>query len=215
MLDSRDALVVLADTIPWDYFNKELERYYSDKGRPANPIRLMVGLLMLKQLKSLSDEELILQVKHNPYYQYFAPDTKPAGFDYIRVTMITLLNFIQFRVTSFIPLAFVTAVVLILMTIGFWSFFSESLEDVLPLFSFFLSCTLLNVVFFSPTPQHAFVSIWVFFIGIIGGLQYLNSLMGVKLHGLLSKFASPPDKKITIVFYIVILFFSLTLKIVY
>jgi len=36
MLDSRDALVVLADTIPWDYFNQELSRYYSDKGRPAN-----------------------------------------------------------------------------------------------------------------------------------------------------------------------------------
>lgn len=28
MLDSRDALVVLADTIAWDYFNIELERYY-------------------------------------------------------------------------------------------------------------------------------------------------------------------------------------------
>ena len=147
----------------------------------------------------------------NPYYQYFAPDTKPAGFDYIRVTMLTLLNFIQFRVTSFIPLAFVTAVVLILMTIGFWSFFSESLEDVLPLFCFFLSCSLFNVVFFSPIPQHAYVSIWVFFLGIIGGLQYLDSLMGMKLHALLSKSACPTDKMITIVFYIVILFFSLLL----
>lgn len=147
----------------------------------------------------------------NPYYQYFAPDIESAGFDYIKVTIRTLLNFIQFRVASFIHLGFVTAVVLVLTAIGFWSFFRKSLEDVLPLFGFFLGCTLLNVVFFSPTPQHAFVSIWVFFIGIIGGLQYLNSLMGVKLRGLLSKFASPPDKMITIAFYIVIFLLSLLL----
>ena len=80
MLDARGPLLALADTIPWDYFNKELERYYSDKGRPANPIRLMVGLLMLKQLKDLSDEELTLQVKHNPYYQYF------CGFETFQTT---------------------------------------------------------------------------------------------------------------------------------
>ena len=71
MLDSRDPLVALADTIPWEFFDKELSSYYSEIGRPAMPIRLMVGLLMLKQLKDLSDEELVLQVKHNPYYQYF------------------------------------------------------------------------------------------------------------------------------------------------
>jgi len=147
----------------------------------------------------------------NPYYQYFAPDTKPAGFDYIRVTMLTLLNFIQFRVTSFIPLAFVTAVMLILTTIGFWSFFRKSLEEILPLFTFFIGCTLLNLVFFSPTPEHVFVSIWIFFLSIIGGLQYVISLMGVKLRGLLSKFASPPDKMITIAFYIVIFLLSLLL----
>jgi hypothetical protein len=31
----------------------------------------MVGLLMLKQLENLSDERVVLQFKHNPYYQYF------------------------------------------------------------------------------------------------------------------------------------------------
>lgn len=80
MLDSRDPLVALADTIPWEFFDKELARYYAPDGRPAKPIRLMVGLLMLKQLKDLSDEELILQVKHNPYYQYF------CGFETFQIT---------------------------------------------------------------------------------------------------------------------------------
>lgn len=31
----------------------------------------MVGLLLLKQLKDISDEELVLQWKQNPYFQYF------------------------------------------------------------------------------------------------------------------------------------------------
>lgn len=81
MLDSRDPLVALADTIPWDFFDSEFSRYYSEIGRPSMPIRLMVGLLMLKQLNDLSDEELVLQVKHNPYYQYF------CGFETFQTTV--------------------------------------------------------------------------------------------------------------------------------
>jgi hypothetical protein len=42
-----------------------------DNGRPSKPIRLMVGLLLLKQLENLSDERVVLQFKRNPYYQYF------------------------------------------------------------------------------------------------------------------------------------------------
>lgn len=71
MLDSNDPLVALADTISWDEFHTSFEKYYSDEGRPAKPIRLMIGLLLLKQIENLSDEALILQWKRNPYYQYF------------------------------------------------------------------------------------------------------------------------------------------------
>ncbi|UJO99947.1 MAG: IS5 family transposase, partial [Nitrosomonas sp.] len=38
---------------------------------PSKPIRLMVGLLVLKQLENLSDEAVVLQWKRNPYYQAF------------------------------------------------------------------------------------------------------------------------------------------------
>ena len=31
----------------------------------------MVGLLILKHLENLSDENLVIQWKRNPYYQYF------------------------------------------------------------------------------------------------------------------------------------------------
>ena len=71
MLDSNDPLVALADTIKWELFDDSFEKYYSVDGRPAKPIRLMVGILLLKQIENLSDENAVLQWKRNPYYQYF------------------------------------------------------------------------------------------------------------------------------------------------
>lgn len=71
MLDSNDPLIALADTINWEEFDSFFAKYYSNNGRPAKPIRLMVGLLILKQLENLSDENIVLQWKRNPYYQYF------------------------------------------------------------------------------------------------------------------------------------------------
>ncbi len=81
MLDSNDPLIALADTIQWELFDKSFAKYYSEDGRPAKPIRLMVGLLLLKQLKDLSDEEIVVQWKQNPYYQYF------CGFDEFQVAL--------------------------------------------------------------------------------------------------------------------------------
>jgi IS5 family transposase len=79
ILDISDPLIALANTINWNIFDKEFEKYYSKEGRPAKPIRLMVGLLLLKQLKNLSDEEIVLQWKQNPYFQYF------CGFDELQI----------------------------------------------------------------------------------------------------------------------------------
>ncbi len=81
MLDSNDPLIALADTIGWELFDESFEKYYSEDGRPAKPIRLMVGLLILKQLKDLSDEEIVIQWKQNPYYQYF------CGFNEFQVAL--------------------------------------------------------------------------------------------------------------------------------
>jgi IS5 family transposase len=58
--------------IDWDEFEKAFSVHYARAiGAPSKPIRLMVGLLLLKQLENLSDEELVLQWKRNPYYQVF------------------------------------------------------------------------------------------------------------------------------------------------
>jgi IS5 family transposase len=45
--------------------------YCADNGRPAKPIRLMCGLLILKHLRSLSDESVVEQWSENAYFQYF------------------------------------------------------------------------------------------------------------------------------------------------
>lgn len=71
MLDTNDSLIQLANTIPWSKFETEFKKYYTGEGRPPKAIRLMVGILLLKQLKNLSDESIVEHWKQNPYFQYF------------------------------------------------------------------------------------------------------------------------------------------------
>lgn len=72
MLDPRQGLYRLAERIDWEEFEREFAGLYSVKGRPAKPVRLMVSLLMLKQIDDLSDEEVCEKWTQNPYYQYFS-----------------------------------------------------------------------------------------------------------------------------------------------
>ena len=52
---------------------RPLKKYYSpNQGRPGKAIRLMVSLLILKQLHNLSDESVVEQWSENEYYQYFS-----------------------------------------------------------------------------------------------------------------------------------------------
>ena len=76
-LDPSDPLLKLAETIPWEQFDEAFAKHYSkNTGAPSKPIRLMVGLLLLKQLENLSDEAVVLQWKRNPYYQAFCGMTE-------------------------------------------------------------------------------------------------------------------------------------------
>lgn len=74
-LNKRHPLIVLGDVIPWSDLESEFSDLYSKQGRAAKPIRLMCGLLMLKQLYNLSDESVVLQWTMNPYYQVFCGET--------------------------------------------------------------------------------------------------------------------------------------------
>ena len=76
MLDPRRPLYKLADKIRWEEFENEFKKLYrEDFGAPSKPIRLMVSLLILKQIENLSDEDLVEKWAENPYYQYFSGET--------------------------------------------------------------------------------------------------------------------------------------------
>ena len=72
-LDQKHPLYQLANAINWNIFDDAFKEHYSEKmGAPANPIRLMVSLLILKYVRNLSDENLVEQWAENCYYQYLS-----------------------------------------------------------------------------------------------------------------------------------------------
>jgi IS5 family transposase len=76
-LDVDDPLLQLANIIPWAEFDQAFAKHYTPGiGRPAKPIRLMVGLQLLKYIENLSDEKVVVQFKRNPYYQAFCGETE-------------------------------------------------------------------------------------------------------------------------------------------
>lgn len=61
-LNHEHSLYILANAFNWQIFEDEFKKYYSeDMGCPGKPIRLMVGLLMLKPVRDLSDESVVEQ----------------------------------------------------------------------------------------------------------------------------------------------------------
>jgi IS5 family transposase len=72
---------ILADKISWSLVKEEYSRLFDDGskgGRPAAPVRLVVGLLLLQYLHNLSDEAVCESWVENPYWQYF------CGYDFFQ-----------------------------------------------------------------------------------------------------------------------------------
>ena len=70
-IDQGHELVLLANKIDWKGLEGEFAPFYSTTGKPAMPVRLMAGCLMLKHLYNLGDESLAKAWIMNPYMQYF------------------------------------------------------------------------------------------------------------------------------------------------
>lgn len=68
-------LARLAGLVDWDRLHDHFAPYYSSKGRAGLPIRLMVGLHLLKHIYALSDEEVCARWEENPYFQLFCGET--------------------------------------------------------------------------------------------------------------------------------------------
>jgi IS5 family transposase len=71
-LNPQNRWVRLAEIIPWNQLH---ETYAStlckDFGRPAKDSRLILGSIIVKHKKHLTDEELIEEIQENIYIQYF------------------------------------------------------------------------------------------------------------------------------------------------
>ena len=61
-----------AEMIPWDTIEKEYAKLFPRRtGMPAKPLRMALGSLLIQKQYHYPDEELVEQIRENPYYQYF------------------------------------------------------------------------------------------------------------------------------------------------
>ena len=71
IINMRHPLVLLAERIDWAWIEEHLTDRFADNGRPAEPVRFMIGMFVLKHTYTLSDEQLWERWEHDPYFQYF------------------------------------------------------------------------------------------------------------------------------------------------
>lgn len=71
ILNREHELYRLASIIDWGMVERQFGKFYSEKGRPGIPIRLMIGLTYLEHAFGFSDEEVVARWVENPYWQYF------------------------------------------------------------------------------------------------------------------------------------------------
>ena len=61
-----------AAMIPWDTIEAEYAKQFpSHTGMPAKPLCMTLGSLLIQKQYHYPDEELVEQIRENPYYQYF------------------------------------------------------------------------------------------------------------------------------------------------
>jgi IS5 family transposase len=101
-LSEENRWVIMAKLIPWEKFEKEYAKNFSEKmGARAKPFRMALGALIIKERLGISDEETVEQIRENPYLQYFIGLTsyqEEAPFD--ASTMVWFRKRIKFKVVN-------------------------------------------------------------------------------------------------------------------
>jgi len=91
-LDKNNTLYKIAQAIDWDSLSDKLAQFYCpDNGRPTKSSRVKVGLLILKHLYQISDEEAVNTLKCNFYAQYLCSISIEESKDFLDPT--TLVKF--------------------------------------------------------------------------------------------------------------------------
>ena len=70
-LDQANRWLKIAKLIPWGELEKKYAVNFSKYGRPGTDSRLAVGLFLLKHMSGKSDEEVVMELLENPYWQSF------------------------------------------------------------------------------------------------------------------------------------------------
>jgi hypothetical protein len=71
-LSGDNRWIKLAELIPWDELEDDYASHFCKRfGAPAKPFRMALGALIIKARLGLTDEELVEQIKENPYLQFF------------------------------------------------------------------------------------------------------------------------------------------------
>lgn len=71
IINRRHELVQLAGKLDWAWIDDQIAPLFAEQGRPAVATQFMVGLLLLKHIYGLSDEEVCERWVDNPYFQFF------------------------------------------------------------------------------------------------------------------------------------------------
>jgi len=91
-LDPDHELMRAANLIDWDSLHEALEKYYSPRGRSGKPIRMMVGIHILKHRYNCSDERAVEELRENAYWQSF------CGFKAFQTgDMVDATSLVKFR----------------------------------------------------------------------------------------------------------------------
>ena len=94
LLDPSHDLVNLTAAIDWEEVHNRLAPYYSNTGRQGLPIRLMVGLHILKHKENMSDEKCADRIRSDLYWMYFCGvDSDSLRGKYQHLNSATLTKF--------------------------------------------------------------------------------------------------------------------------
>ena len=94
LLDPAHDLVKLAEVFDWEGVHNRLAPYYSLVGRQGLPIRLMVGLHILKHKENMSDEKCADRIRSDLYWMYFCGvDSESLKAKYQHLNSATFTKF--------------------------------------------------------------------------------------------------------------------------
>jgi len=70
-LDTNNRWVVKAKLVPWEMAEERYSHMFQKNGRKAKDIRKALGALLIQQDMKCSDEDVVQNIKENPYLQHF------------------------------------------------------------------------------------------------------------------------------------------------